>query len=231
MSATPVCCSGCVSMERSDKCRDAFEFFADTLTPGPYECMLCEEEAIIGEDGLCDACREKLRYLPNPVCQQPLDGLTIGLRYSDDIASAVIRFKKFEQTEYAGFFTQFLSVPDEWHADILVPIPMHPIKKRIRGFNHSELLCAYLSHATGIPYSTKLLYKIRLTYEQKKLNASERLKNLRNSFAADEHVKGLRIVLVDDVFTTGATVYECAKTLKHSGAAKVYLAAVTAPDR
>ena len=108
---------------------------------------------------------------------------------------------------------------------------MHPIKKRIRGFNHSEALCAYLSHATGIPYSTRLLYKIRLTGEQKKLTAAERRKNIRNSFTADPLVKGLNIVIVDDVFTTGATAYECAKTLKSSGADRVYMAAVTSPDQ
>lgn len=218
-------------MERSDRRKEIISLFADAIAPGPYECLLCEEENEIGEDGLCDACRERLLYLPNPVCMQPLDGLTVGLRYSDALASAVMRFKKNEQTEYAGFFTQYLSVPDEWHADILVPIPMHPIKKRIRGFNHSELLCAYLSHATGIPYTTQLLKKIKFTNEQKKLDAAARRRNIKNSFAASDLVKGLRIVLVDDVFTTGATVYECAKTLKRSGAAKVYLAAVTAPDR
>ena len=217
-------------MNQSDF-KEHFRFLADSVAPGPYECMLCGEEDVIGEDGLCDVCREELRYFPNPICSQPLDGITIGLRYSEKLAKAVMAFKQNEQTEYAGFFTQFLSVPSEWHADVLVPIPMHPIKKRIRGFNHSEALCAYLSHATGIPYSTRLLYKIRLTGEQKKLTAAERRKNIRNSFAADPLVKGLNIVIVDDVFTTGATAYECAKTLKSSGADRVYMAAVTSPDQ
>ena len=206
-------------------------FLADSLMPGPYECMLCEEEDEIGEDGLCDACRQKLLYMPNPTFRQPLDGITIGLRYTPDIAAAIMRFKRNEQTEYAAFFTQFLSVPEEWNADILVPVPMHPVKQKLRGFNHGVLLCAYLSRTTGIPYSTKLLYKVRLTGEQKTLDAAERRKNIRNSFAADPHVKGLNIVIVDDVFTTGATVYECARTLKQNGAHRVYLAAVTSPDR
>ncbi len=201
------------------------------LTPGPYECMLCERETVIGEDGLCDACREKLRYLPDPVCLPPLDGITVGLRYSDDLGAAILRFKKARHLEYARFFAQYLSVPDEWRADILVPVPMHPFRLRRRGFNHSALLCAYLSHATGIPYSTRLLYKIRPTGEQKAQEAVNRRRNIRGSFAADDRVKGLRIVLVDDVFTTGATVYECAKTLKLAGAQKVFLSSVTATDR
>ena len=219
-------------MPLSERTKERLRFLADTLTPGPYSCFLCGEESIVGEDGLCDSCRQRIRYMPDPVYAQPLDGVTVGLRYSPEIASAIMRFKKSGQTEYAPFFAQFLSVPEEWHADILVPVPMHPLRERIRGYNHSALLCAYLSRAVNIPYSSKLLFKSRMTPEQKRqLSASERRRNIRGSFIADPHVEGLRIVLVDDVFTTGATVYECAKTLKRQGAARVYLAAVTAPDR
>ena len=218
-------------MQISDRVKQDIDFLYDTISPGPYECMLCYEELDIGEDGLCDACRAKLLRMPDPTFLQPLDGITVGLRYTKEIATAVMNFKDNEMTEYAPFFTQYMSVPDEWHADILVPVPIHPFKKHMRGFNHSELLCAYLSHATGIPYSTKLLYKVRMTGEQKKLSQAERLRNIRGSFEADSLVKGLCVVIVDDVFTTGATVYECARVLKRAGATKVYLAAATSPDR
>lgn len=217
-------------MTVSERIRSDAGYLADTLMPGPYQCFLCDEEDLIGEDGLCDACRAKLRYMPEPTYLAPLDGITVGLQYSDEISSAVMRYKKHAQKEYAGFFTQFLSVPEEWHADILVPVPMHPLKKWMRRFDHTELLASYLSHATGVPYSSKLLFKNRMTYEQKTLrDPAARRKNIRGSFSCDPLVKGLRIVLVDDVFTTGATVYECAKTLKAAGASKVYLSAVTSP--
>ncbi len=206
-------------------------FLKDALMPGPYQCYLCDEEDVIGEDGLCDACRSMLKYMPNPTCLQPLDDITVGLQYCDELSAAIMRFKKHGQKEYAGFFTQFLSVPQEWNADILVPVPMHPFKKWLRGFNHTELLASYLSASTGIPYSAKLLFKTKLSLDQKTIrDPAERRRNMRGSFAADPLVKGLRIVLVDDVFTTGATVYECAKTLKQKGAAAVYLSAVTSPS-
>lgn len=206
-------------------------FLKDALTPGPYQCYLCDEEDIIGEDGLCDVCRSKLKYMPNPICLQPLDGITVGLQYCDELSAAVMRFKKNGQKEYAGFFSQFLSVPQEWNVDILVPIPMHPFKKWLRGFNHTELLASYLSASTGIPYSAKLLFKTKLSMDQKAIrDPAERRRNMRGSFSADPMVNGLRIALVDDVFTTGATVYECAKTLKQSGASAVYLSAVTSPS-
>ena len=219
-------------MTLSERIKSDIGFLGDTLMPGPYQCYLCDEEDVIGEDGICDNCRVKIRYLPNPTCLAPLDGITVGLQYSDEISSAVMRFKKNGQKEYAGFFTQYMSVPQEWKADILVPVPMHPLKKWLRRFNHTELLAAYLSQSTGIPYSSALLSKNRFSPEQKKLtDPAERRRNVRGSFTAAPQVKGLRIVLVDDVFTTGATVYECAKTLKQKGAARVYLSAVASPSR
>lgn len=217
-------------MTVSDPERNGISFLKDSLMPGPYQCYLCNEEDLIGEDGLCDSCRSKLKYCPNPTCLAPLDDITVGLQYSEEIASAVMRFKKGGQKEYAAFFAQFLSVPKEWHADILVPVPMHPFKKWLRTFNHTDLLAAYLSKSVDVPYSTKLLAKIKYGAEQKALHDPiDRRRNIRGSFAADPLVKGLRIVLVDDVFTTGATVYECAKVLKQKGAEKVYLSAVTSP--
>jgi ComF family protein len=219
-------------MKLSEQIKNGLNFFADALTPGPYQCYLCGEEDLIGDDGLCDECRKKLKYCPNPTCLAPLDGIAVGLQYSEELASAIMRFKKGGQKEYAGFFAQYLSVPQEWHADMLVPVPMHPLKKWMREFNHTELLSSYLSHATGIPYSMNLLFKIKRTSEQKMLtDPKDRRRNIRGSFACDPLVKGMRIVLVDDVFTTGATVYECAKVLKRAGAQKVYLSAVTSPNR
>lgn len=217
-------------MTRSERLKEKCSLFADALMPGPYQCYLCDEEDVIGEDGLCDDCRAKLKYFPNPTCLSPLDDITVGLQYSEEVGAAIMRFKKSGQKEYAGFFTQYLSVPREWEADILVPVPMHPIRKWMRGFNHTELLASYLSSAVNIPYSTRLLFKTRNSVEQKSIkDPAVRRRNIRGSFTCDPRVKGLRIVLVDDVFTTGATVYECAKVLKRAGAAKVYLCAVTSP--
>ena len=217
-------------MIRSEQHKEGFSLFADALMPGPYQCFLCDEEDVIGDDGLCDDCRAKIKFCPNPTYLAPLDGITVGLQYGEEIGAAVLRFKKNGQKEYARFFAQYLSVPQDWRADIIVPVPMHPIRRWLRGFNHTELLAAYLSNAVQIPFSTRLLFKTRNSAEQKTIkDPAIRRKNIRGSFSCDPRVKGLRIALVDDVFTTGATVYECAKVLKQAGAAKVYLSAVTSP--
>lgn len=219
-------------MRLSERGSERLAFLKDLMMPGPYRCFLCSREAEISGDGLCDACRHAIRYLPNPVFLPPLDGVTVGLCYTPPVAAAILRYKSSGMTEYAPFLSQFLSVPESWQADILVPVPVHPWKEVLRGFHHTALLCAHLSAAAGIPYSKELLRKTRFTGEQKRQeNPAERRRNIRGSFEADPRVKGLRIVLVDDVFTTGATVYECAKTLKRKGADKVFLAAVSAPPR
>jgi ComF family protein len=218
-------------MNPSDNLKKCAAFFADALMPGPHQCFICDEEELIGEDGLCDSCRAKLKTYPAPVCLQPLDGMTIGLQYGEEIAAAVLRFKKNGMTEYGPFLAQYLSVPKDWNADVLVPVPIHPLKLWLRHMqNHTETLAAYLSRSVGIPFSTKLLLKTKFTREQKKLkDPSLRRKNIRGSFTADPLVKGLRIVLVDDVFTTGATVYECSRVLKQKGASAVYLSVVASP--
>ena len=100
-------------MQVSDRTRERLSFLAETLTPGPFRCFLCDKETEIGGDGLCDACRQSLRSLPNPTYLSPLDGVTVGLRYSREIGAAVLRYKNGAFTEYAAFFTQFLSVPKE----------------------------------------------------------------------------------------------------------------------
>ena len=194
----------------------------DAVAPDPCRCYLCDEEAKVGEDGLCDDCRRTLLYCPDPVYRQPLDGLTVGLTYTDAVKDAVLRFKNGRKPEYAAFFAQYMRIPREWEADILVPVPMHPLKEYTKKFHHTACLCAFLSGLYKIPYSRELLQNVRYTKPQKGLGAKARQKNLHNSFFADPHCEGLRIVLIDDVTTTGATLCECAKMCKLAGAKAVY---------
>ncbi len=199
----------------------------DLLAPGPYHFFACRREAVVDTEGLCEECREQILLYPSPSCLQPLDGLFIGLQYTEPIKHAILSMKMHGNRQFAPFLAQYLSVPKEWKADILVPVPMHPARRFLRGMNHSELLTQYLSVQEDLPYSSALLLKSRYTFGQKRiLDPAARRRNIRNRFTADPACKGLRIVLVDDIFTSGATVYECAKTLKCAGAARVYACCV-----
>jgi len=107
--------------------------------------------------------------------------------------------------------------------DLLIPVPLHPKRLRERGFNQSLLLVKELSHRTGIPYEKRLLQKKRQTLPQVELSGREREKEVRNSFRIikREALLGKTILLVDDVYTTGATVNECAKVLLAAGAERI----------
>ena len=103
-------------------------------------------------------------------------------------------------------------------ADLIIPVPIHWSRRYYRGFNQSELLCERFSREL---IETRLLKRVRATRPQVGLTPDERRQNLRNAFACGKDITGKKVLLVDDVITTGHTVGECAKTLKNAGALEV----------
>jgi ComF family protein len=106
-----------------------------------------------------------------------------------------------------------------------VPVPLHPTRQRERGFNQASLIAELLSAQTSIP-ARPLLERTRYTTTQTALDRSERMENLHNAFRLRKNgdVRGLRVLLVDDVLTTGSTLNECARVLKRAGAFSVHAA-------
>ena len=106
-----------------------------------------------------------------------------------------------------------------------MPVPLHPKRLRWRGFNQSVLLARQISRVYDIPLDPFTLQRHRETPPQTQLNEAERRKNMRGAFTvdADRPVTGKNILLVDDVYTSGATVNECSRTLKKHGAKDVYV--------
>ena len=108
--------------------------------------------------------------------------------------------------------------------DWIVPVPLHPAKEREREFNQAEQLARQLSQVTKIPVNTRLLKRVEPTLTQTRLTRSARAANVRRAFALRDRrqkLKGARIVLLDDVFTTGATTSACARVLCEAGAGEV----------
>jgi ComF family protein len=115
------------------------------------------------------------------------------------------------------------ALPEGLDADVLVPVPLHPTRLRTREFNQSVLIADRLGRYMSRPVSTTDLVRAAATEPQTSLTRSKRLRNLHGAFAVrhGEAFAGRRVLLIDDVFTTGTTLNECAKALQAAGAASV----------
>jgi ComF family protein len=111
------------------------------------------------------------------------------------------------------------------HFDAIVPVPLHPARERERGFNQAALLAELLSKRAGIPLRNALL-RVRYTTTQTAYDRQERMENLKDAFCLRKNadVRGSRMLLVDDVLTTGSTLSECARVLRDGGALSVHAA-------
>ena len=156
------------------------------------------------------------------------------LSYQGPAREALYRFKCSNRREYAVFFgSEMCRVLGRWiehcGADYLVPIPMHDRKQRERGYNQAEVLARVISQQMGIPLADKVLIKTAETLQQKELSAEERRKNLLSVFQISEQrvagtaLSGKTVLLVDDIYTTGATVDAAAEVLLKAGVMHVYV--------
>lgn len=125
---------------------------------------------------------------------------------------------------------------DEWQNlahrfDLLVPVPLHAARQKQRGYNQSALLAQGLSARTGLPVRLDLVERVHHTRAQVGLSAAERRANVQDAFAARGSCSGLHILLIDDVYTTGATLAACAGCLQEAGAALVCGLTLALPAR
>ena len=110
--------------------------------------------------------------------------------------------------------------------DCILPVPLHQHRLRARGYNQAIEIARPISHQLKLPMQTGLLQRSRRTRPQQGLSAAERKRNLRNAFTLSWQLTGARILLVDEIMTTGATVQECCRTLLRGGAREIQVAVV-----
>ena len=147
--------------------------------------------------------------------------------YDDKWKLSLERYKFYGYREFADFYAAAMvkwggGAIRRWKPDLIVPIPMHPRKERIRGFNQSWQIARRISARTGIPASGEILLKIKDTAPQKQLDHSQRKQNLKGAFLAAPAAAGKTVLVIDDVFTTGSTIDAAAEALLSSGAKAVY---------
>ncbi len=219
----------------------------DALT-FPEVCQVCNNAEAEPKTGFaCQPCRQNARRILPPWCDQcgvPFDGeLGTGLtcrdchedRWDFDNARAlysasglvreVIHRFKYHQHEYfealmADWMKACVELPSD-PPDCIVPIPLHPVKQRERGFNQAERIARMISGEIGAPVEATLLRRIRYTETQTNLSRADRIRNMNGAFQAVGSSRFNKILLVDDVLTTGATASACATALRVHGAAKI----------
>ena len=174
----------------------------------------------VGEPHVCSLCLEKKPYYS----RHRSCGLYKG-KLKDILLLYKYRQLKVLGKGLADFISRSLGRDESLFsdADLLVPVPLHPWKKRKRGFNQAGEITVWLSKRHSIPYQDKALVKIKNTPPQTSLESKERLENVKNAYAVKKPglINGKTILLVDDVFTTGATINECSRVLKRAGAKEV----------
>jgi ComF family protein len=117
-----------------------------------------------------------------------------------------------------------------WEADLIIPVPLHPLKKAERGYNQSEFICKGISSVLKIPYRTDILKRTRFTPSQTTMTFEERKENVHKAFAISKRINGKKIIIVDDVITTGATITECARVLKGNGVDEIFAFSIAVAD-
>lgn len=197
---------------------------------GSLLCAKCREKFELVEPPLCPHCgRPRSNGRLCPLCQRDplqIDGVRSVAYFDGTLREAIHHFKYYNRQALAiplgklmGNYWEKSPLP----AEIIVPVPLHPHRLRERGYNQAALLARELGQSTGLPVAENGLVRMRATRPQVELNAQERKENVSDAFhCSSMELKGKRVLLIDDVCTTGATLEACSIALRQVGARSVW---------
>lgn len=218
----------------------------------PPRCPICHG-VIRGKGNACDRCRKKLHDIREPKCKKcgkaleraeqeycrdctrfshSFDKGMAVFSYDETMRHSIAMFKYHNRREYAKFYAQEMARSGERFLrscapQVIVPVPVHRRKKRQRGFNQAELVAKELGKLLKLPVDSSYVVRIEDTTPQKELTRSERKKNLKKAFRVDRTKKPYRsVLLIDDIYTTGATVDAIADVLKEAGVKNVFFLSI-----
>ena len=186
---------------------------------------------------VCDGCGQPFEFDPGARCAACLkkprafDAARAACLYDEASRGPILQLKHADRLDLAPMFARWLSrsareLIDQ--ADAIAPVPLHPLRLLHRRYNQAAEIARPLAAMTGTPYLPDALVRRRATATQGGKSGSGRKRNVAGAFEVPDprRVAGLRILLIDDVLTTGATAEGCARALKAAGAARVDLAVV-----
>lgn len=214
----------------------------------PKRCLFCDE-VILNTQVFCEDCKSQAEWLTKYLCKKcgkPLElkkseicfdcskkshaydaGRAMWL-YEGAVKDAIKRYKFDGRKSLANSFSDvllnFYIKHIDWQIDLITAIPLHKTKLKSRGYNQAALISDLLGRKLDIRVVNDLLIRQKTTRPQKELSDGERILNIRDAFCIDERysVDGLNLLILDDIYTTGSTLDECAKVLKDKGANRVY---------
>lgn len=217
----------------------------------PPHCPICHDLAPWGMD-MCPECRKKLPYVTTKRCRKcgkPVESFEtfcddcrkvphaydegMGLFLYDETMKETLVYLKYKgRKEYGRVLGRLLAeaVPDKirlWKPDVIVPVPVHRDRLRTRGFNQAEVIARPIADRYGIPLENGLVVRTAKTVANKRLTRAERLVNMQKAFsvANGAHVPA-NVLIVDDIYTTGATIDAMSTCLRERGAKHVYFLTV-----
>lgn len=207
----------------------------------PRICASCGTKLTQEENVICNHCKEQLTFADNKRLEHEYLRNFSKNNFIDDFTSLFVfesrtpiqnlihslkYDNKFRNGNYIGqqIAVNLKNKILSWQPSFIIPIPLHSLKKAERGYNQSYHIAKGISSVLNIPVKQKIIKRIRYTQTQTKLNMDERKENMRDAFLPrnSEVIRSSRIILLDDVITTGATVSECGRILKEYGADKVF---------
>ena len=219
----------------------------------PPRCPVCDEVIHVGKD-TCDDCRKKVVCIGEPVCKKcgkPLEnqrreycsdcarkqhyfsqGKAVFV-YQGEISQSMYRFKYSNKREYASYYAKEAArIYGGWirrkQIEAIVPVPMYRWKKKGRGYNQAAVFAMALGERMQLPVEKRMVKRIRNTTPQKELNDVERKANLKKAFQlVPDIVKYKKILIVDDIYTTGSTIDAVAEVLLQAGVEEIYFLCIS----
>ena len=202
----------------------------------PPRCPFCRRLLRKKEQLVCPDCLRTLRRIPESAQRRELKNITLAvapLYYEGDVRASLLRYKFRGVTAYARVYADFIEKCIDENAiscDSITWVPLSRRRLRTRGYDQAELLARELAKRTGLPCERLLVKTVNNRPQSRTGSAEKRRANAAGVYACPwpEKARGKRVLLVDDIITTGATVSECARVLKAAGCEEVFAAAAAA---
>jgi len=229
----PVVCPVCGTILTRSAAAEANPFICSACYrkisfPAEPRCLNCSRPLFDEKEELCPECRKRKKYFDQ----------SASMMFHDEVSKKILYDLKYHNKRDHARMLAFEAVQREgwrvrmWKIDVIIPVPLHKERRISRGFNQAQVLAKHLAEYLGpetgdIAVDSGYLVRIRKTQAQKELSGEQRRANIRGAFTindreAEDKYAGKTVLLVDDIFTSGATLSECARVLKRHGVRYVY---------